>query len=263
MEKELEFLKDLEPQPLAVRALSTKLAKSKLIPKAQSADSERYPLAPWATAAGLDTESSHKDFPSLEPWQERVVHQLLSSKLLAEEVSSGVQALMGLVRPAQAPATTTKDVADDSSKAKRPAKKAKATLTTADDYESDDGMGNQARVPWDMDNLDAMVASGSDDDDDALSDDDLTDNDSMDGSVSDRSSNDQPPRLRKRVHVSDDEDEASPSFLPSLSTGFIPAADGDDWSDGEAEFADTGTVKGPPKSQRKNRRGQRERRAYV
>ncbi|MFQ3529546.1 BUD22 family protein, partial [Escherichia coli] len=43
-------------------------------------------------------------------------------------------------------------------------------------------------------------------------------------------------------------------------TGFIPATEGDDWSDAEADYADTGG-KGPAKSQRKNRRGQRERRA--
>ena len=42
----------------------------------------------------------------------------------------------------------------------------------------------------------------------------------------------------------------------------MPAEHDDDWSAGEAEFADSGT-KGPAKSMRKNRRGQRERRACV
>ena len=153
LEKELGFLKIVNTRDLGIRALRTKLVKGRLIPKAsQMNDASRFPLWPFVQDAEL-----HKD-PTLltDKQSERVLHQVLSSKGLAEELTTAVQSLQSIVAQA-----------------------------------SDSGS----------------------------------------------------------------------TFLPSLSTGFIPAAAGDDWSDAEADFADEGG--GPAKSTRKNRRGQRERRAYV
>ncbi|MCQ8210687.1 BUD22 family protein, partial [Cutibacterium acnes subsp. acnes] len=74
------------------------------------------------------------------------------------------------------------------------------------------------------------------------------------GSDTEESDGEDTPRKRANTFEEDDEEDA---FLPTLHTGFIPATEGDDWSDAEADYADTGG-KGPAKSQRKNRRGQRE-----
>ena len=47
LEKELYYLKTLDIHALALRALSTKLVKAKILPKqAQGADEERFPLLP-------------------------------------------------------------------------------------------------------------------------------------------------------------------------------------------------------------------------
>lgn len=247
LEQELAFLKRIQPQVLALRALSTKLVKSKLLPKSatQAQPVDKFPLVAVCQEHGLDAASVEALPKPENGLEERVFHQLLSSKVLAEEIQTCIQALLALVHPAPTPDTKTPateaPVRENDTKRKHKARE--QSPAPEDEYESDDGMGNIGARMYDADDLDAMVASGSesemDESDDALSDEDM------------------PPRKRNR---------ASPdtsTFLPSLNSGFIPATDGDDWSDAEADYADTGTVKGPARSTRKNRRGQRERRAYV
>ncbi|WFD18067.1 hypothetical protein MCAP1_000279 [Malassezia caprae] len=247
LEQELAYLKQIQPQVLAVRALYTKLVKSKLSPKpaARAQPADKFPLVALAQEHGLDAASVDA-LPKPEAGlEERVLHQLLSSKMLAEEIQTCIQALMALVHPAPAPDTKTPATeAPVREKDTKPKPKAREQPPAPEDeYESDDGMGNIGVRVNDAHDLDAMVASGSESEmeesEDALSDDDM------------------PPRKRSRAPP-----DAS-TFLPSLNSGFIPATDGDDWSDAEADYADTGAIKGPAKSTRKNRRGQRERRAYV
>lgn len=248
LEKELGFLKIVNTRDLGIRALRTKLVKGRLIPKAsQMNDASRFPLWPFVQDAEL-----HKD-PTLltDKQSERVLHQVLSSKGLAEELTTAVQSLQSIVAPGRPHTKTTAESenqavtvaeldnrenglpaqGDSAAKAKSLAKEAAEAEPNdvENEYSSDDGFGGAAMEHSDK-NLDAMVASASD---------------SEDG-------------------YDDESEQASDSgstFLPSLSTGFIPAAAGDDWSDAEADFADEGG--GPAKSTRKNRRGQRERRAYV
>lgn len=246
LEKELGFLKIVNTRDLGIRALRTKLVKGRLIPKAsQMNDASRFPLWPFVQDAEL-----HKD-PTLltDKQSERVLHQVLSSKGLAEELTTAVQSLQSIVAPGRPHTKTTAESenqavtvaeldnrenglpaqGDSAAKAKSLAKEAAEAEPNdvENEYSSDDGFGGAAMEHSDK-NLDAMVASASD---------------SEDG-------------------YDDESEQASDSgstFLPSLSTGFIPAAAGDDWSDAEADFADEGG--GPAKSTRKNRRGQRERRA--
>ncbi|WFD21805.1 hypothetical protein MEQU1_000461 [Malassezia equina] len=248
LEQELAYLKQVHPQVLAARALSTKLIKSKLLPKpaAQTETTDKFPLLALACEHGLDAASVDALPKPKAGSEERVFHQVLSSKVLAEEIQTCVQSLLALVHPAPAPAPDTKTLAPVRNKdTKEKKKEQEQPPEPEDDYESDDGMGNVGVQAHQAGDLDAMVASGSESEMD----------DSQEESQFD--SDDDAPPPRKRSRASPD----TSTFLPSLSTGFIPATADDDWSDAEADFADTGAVKGPAKSMRKNRRGQRERRA--
>lgn len=247
-EQELYYVKNLDVHALALRSLSSKLVKSKLLPKPnQPALAERFPLLPIAKDAGVDSASTESLLIFQDKTHERVAHQVQSSKALAGELNICLQSLIPLLslqQQQESPAseqelsqTRTKvGKAQTDTHKKVPAETlAKSSNVADDDYESDDGMGNKRLALHDGD-MDAMVASGSDADD-SDEEEDTHDEASLDSDHS-----------------------ASAMFLPSLNTGFVPATDGDDWSDTEADYADTGS-KGAPKSQRKNRRGQRERRA--
>lgn len=278
LEEELKILKHMEIQQVATNALVSKLVKSKLLPRPQlalSLDAERaknFPIYETARNLGLDP-TKKGEYGSIR--EERIVHQVQSAKVLAEELASCIKSVAALVFP-PAPKDTASNVTEPVTSAQsgeaaapdQPAKKTKTkevptSAQDEDDYSSDDGFGDEdtERVPnqkWnlsDMDKLDALVGSGSDESDDE---EDVGDSNSDDeGDSSDYG----PSRRAKRPRSESPEDD---NFLPSLATGFIPAAADDDWNDAEADFADQdASGKGPAKSMRKNRRGQRERRAYV
>ena len=228
LEKELYYLKTLDIHALALRALSTKLVKAKILPKqAQGADEERFPFLPFALEAKVDPATTETLLSFDHKAHEHICNQVLSSKVLASELTACLASLIPLVTQQKAPKTPVTEPVKSDKEARQV-----EVAPPEDGYESDDGMGNQENVHMRGD-MDTLVASGSDTED---SDDEDT------------------PRKRANTSEEDDEEDA---FLPSLHTGFIP---GDDWSDAEADYADTGG-KGPAKSQRKNRRGQRERRA--
>ena len=228
LEKELYYLKTLDIHALALRALSTKLVKAKILPKqAQGADEERFPLLPFALEAKVDPATTETLLSFEHKAHEHICNQVLSSKVLASELTACLASLIPLVTQQKAPKTPVTEPVKSDKEARQV-----EVAPPEDGYESDDGMGNQENVHMRGD-MDTLVASGSDTED---SDDEDT------------------PRKRANTSEEDDEEDA---FLPSLHTGFIP---GDAWSDAEADYADTGG-KGPAKSQRKNRRGQRERRA--
>ena len=228
LEKELHYLKTLDSHALALRALSTKLVKAKILPKqAHGADEERFPLLPFALEAKVDPATTETLLSFEHKAHEHICNQVLSSKVLASELTACLASLIPLVTQQKAPKTPVTEPVKSDKEARQV-----EVAPPEDGSESDDGMGNQENVHMRGD-MDTLVASGSDTED---SDDEDT------------------PRKRANTSEEDDEEDA---FLPSLHTGFIP---GDDWSDAEADYADTGG-KGPAKSQRKNRRGQRERRA--
>lgn len=250
LEQELNCLKGLDVRALAIRALFSKLVKSKLLPKSsQLKDMHRFPLLPLAKDANIDPALMNSLVSFQDMMHERVAHQVQSSKVVAGALSICVQSLMALIAPPKehdqslsksnlTKSPTTADKPERSRFERIEENISKSSPDVADNgYESDDGMGNERPAFGDGD-MDAMVAPGSDTDD---------------------SDNDHDTRDET---MNESDNDSSSAFLPSLNTGFIPAADGDDWSDAEADFADTGN-KGPAKSQRKNRRGQRERRAYV
>ncbi|PKI86002.1 hypothetical protein MVES_000414 [Malassezia vespertilionis] len=268
LEAYLMQLKNIDTQWIADRALLSKLTKSKLLPKANRAVSMQledtleatYPLYAIAKEEGLVQDSESAPDAPLNKLQ----HQLQSAKVLAETVNHKVQSIVLLLRPPTIAnkKETEKEQAEQNLVMGGMGEKMSAELSgnepgvpdSGADYSSDDGFDDETQVKksegifrdLDMD-MDAMVAPGSDDDDD---DDDDDDND-----------NDIPSN-RKRLRDSSSDEEYASNILPSLATGFVPAKRDDDWSDAEADYADkTSTKSGPPQTMRKNRRGQRERRA--
>ena len=99
-----------------------------------------------------------------------------------------------------------------------------------------------------------------------------TDDDSSSGSDTDSSSSTSSDRPRKRKAASSSskpskksKSSSSSTFLPSLSTGFIAGRSDDEWSDAEADLADRdlSELKSGGKKERKNRMGQRARKALY
>lgn len=179
LEEELVILKRLDTQQIAMAALTSKLVKSKLLPRPSVAatldqeGSKAFPVWPLAEDMGLGDQAR----PAAESArEERVMHQVQSAKVLAEELASSIQSILGLVVPRvpkeRAPAKRAEtDPAAPAPEPKKKAAKAKAPVAE-DDYVSDDGfsdgdaqsvMSQFSASNMDMDNLDAMVGSGSED----------------------------------------------------------------------------------------------------
>ncbi|SPO23214.1 uncharacterized protein UTRI_01892 [Ustilago trichophora] len=115
-------------------------------------------------------------------------------------------------------------------------------------------------------------SSGESDEDDSSSD---SDSDS-DSDASSSSSTIDRPRKRKSTSTSTTSkptkktkssasSSSSSTFLPSLNTGFIAGRSDDEWSDAEADLADRdlSELKSGSKKERKNRMGQRARKALY
>lgn len=105
---------------------------------------------------------------------------------------------------------------------------------------------------------------GSDDDDS-----DASSSNSDSDSDSDSSSSTTRPRKRKSTTASSSSKPTkkpkSSTFLPTLSTGFIAGRSDDEWSDAEADLADRdlSELRTGAKKERKNRMGQRARKALY
>lgn len=184
LEEELDTLKQLDTQQIAMAALTSKLVKSKLLPRPSVAatldqeGSKAFPVWPLAQEMGLGDQAR----PAADSARaERVMHRVQSAKVLAEELASSIQSILGLVVPRapkerapkeRAPKEHTEaDPAAPAPEPKKKAAKAKAPIAE-DDYVSDDGfsdddaqsvMSQFSASNMDMDNLDAMVGSGSED----------------------------------------------------------------------------------------------------
>jgi len=194
LEKELHYLKTLDIHALALRALSTKLVKAKILPKqAHGADEERFPLLPFALEAKVDAAATETLLSFENKAHEHICNQVLSSKVLASELAACIASLIPLVTRHKALKTPVTEPQKRDKEA-RPVEAA----PPGDGYESDDGMGNQENVHMRGD-MDTLVASGSDTE---ASDDEDT--------------------PRKRASTSEEDDEQD-TFLPSLHPGFIPA----------------------------------------
>lgn len=113
------------------------------------------------------------------------------------------------------------------------------------------------------------VESSDDDDSDASSSNSDLDSDSDSSSSSSSTSSTTRPRKRKSTTASSSskptKNPKSSTFLPTLSTGFIAGRSDDEWSDAEADLADRdlSELRTGAKKERKNRMGQRARKALY
>ncbi|SOV04504.1 uncharacterized protein UDID_02546 [Ustilago sp. UG-2017a] len=113
-------------------------------------------------------------------------------------------------------------------------------------------------------------ASESEDDSSSDSEDD-SDSDSDASSASSSSISDRPRKRKSKTSTSDRSPKKSKSssanstLLPSLSTGFLAGRSDDEWSDAEADLADRdlSELKSGSKKERRNRMGQRARKALY
>ncbi|CCF53415.1 hypothetical protein NDA11_001006 [Ustilago hordei] len=139
-------------------------------------------------------------------------------------------------------------------------------------FESDNEEGpTQRRTSKSKHQSEDSDASESEDDSSSDSEDD-SDSDSDASSASSSSSISDRPRKRKsKTSTSDRSSKKSKSssanstLLPSLSTGFLAGRSDDEWSDAEADLADRdlSELKSGSKKERRNRMGQRARKALY
>ncbi|WFD42345.1 hypothetical protein MPSI1_000987 [Malassezia psittaci] len=278
LERDIDLLKHVDTHGVATSALVSKLIKCKLLPRHQleaSPDEESsntYPLWPVAQQLGI---ISSRSTDSESEYAKRVFHQVQSNKTFAEELAKCVQALAALVLPPPKAEVSVKDEISVPASSSKPintslsSQKEVEQDVSSENYSSDDGFSDdeterlkaQPRNWSEMDELDALVGSGSDTPDSESEPE--SDSEAESNAVDDRDNDESVDRrAERRKRARDETSDSDDDFLPSLATSFIPPTAADDWDDAEADYADRDADgKGPPKSMRKNRRGQRERRA--
>lgn len=228
-------LKQLDPGPIADSALSTKIKKDKFLsqdPNLQSAMSKSL---------------SHSLFASAVPGSAAGVVQsrLLSSKVLAVDVSRIIEGLRRLLNPAERvyPEADNAEVSPPRKKKQKTQQNEGLPEVPPVDTPEDEPRANLEDDGWESGTVsdgdhfvqgDSGVDEGPDEEDNSTSD-----------------GGDDVPVPSERS--SQRKSKASQStFLPSLSVGFIRGDSDTDFSDSEERAADTA---------KKNRRGQRARRA--
>lgn len=229
-------LKQLDSGPIADSALSTKIKKDKFLsqdPNLQSAmskslSSNLIASAVPGSAAGV------------------VQSRLLSSKVLAVDVSRIIEGLRRLLNPAE----RAHHAEADSTEVSPPRKKKQKTqqneglpnVPPVDTPSEDEPRVNLEDDGWESGTI-------SDGDHSAQGDSGVDEGPNEDDSTSDNG-DDHPPVPCERPRGGSK--AAQSAFLPSLSVGFIRGDSDTDFSDSEEKAADTS---------KKNRRGQRARRA--
>lgn len=229
-------LKQLDSGPIADSALSTKIKKDKFLsqdPNLQSAmskslSSNLIASAVPGSAAGV------------------VQSRLLSSKVLAVDVSRIIKGLRRLLNPAE----RAHHAEADSTEVSPPRKKKQKTqqneglpnVLPVDTPSEDEPRVNLEDDGWESGTI-------SDGDHSTQGDSGVDEGPNEDDSTSDNG-DDHPPVPCERPRAGSK--AAQSAFLPSLSVGFIRGDSDTDFSDSEEKAADTS---------KKNRRGQRARRA--
>lgn len=290
LEKELEATKAIDTQAVAVPALLTKLGKARMLPRggdAAEGEEDKFPLVAILGPSHVLIKEAQKrreqskdgSGPSAASAHETVRSRLVSSKVVSDEVSKGVEeigVLLGLTsqkrsieKVRKGPSSVSKE---PRSLAKEVAKPEKVRIEPRDTAESESSDENEedANSLGEADGKkieqtkerkrkrSPPVASSEEpspmDEEDGLEENEEEDGDSMSGS----------------------EDEEEATFLPSLATGFVGGRglnlgrrSDDEWSDGDAELesidsdAEDRGLDGKVRAgaNRKNRMGQRARKA--
>ncbi|KIP05392.1 hypothetical protein PHLGIDRAFT_128949 [Phlebiopsis gigantea 11061_1 CR5-6] len=260
LEEQLVILKDIDYENIANTALRTKLKKDKKL--SENSDLEQAiaeELAQPVTSAVAGSNLA------------KVQGRLLSSKVVAAEVQAIVEEIRLVVFPEMKQTAPAEDLADgdgDEAVAQPPAKKTKlvraddsAENAAEDSSEEEGSLGEQAVLDEDDDAVDdAGWESGSVGGEPGIaSDGEESEDEEEQGSDEESDEDAEDPPTRSTKTASSKKATAKvltkageSTFLPSLSVGFTRGdSDASDIDDGEAAKADP----------RKNRRGQRARRA--
>ncbi|KAF7978517.1 hypothetical protein HWV62_45687 [Athelia sp. TMB] len=254
-EAQLEAIKSTDHEPIANTAMKTKIKKDRLL----SEDSR--------VQAAVEKELSGNILEPVAPSPAlaKVHSRLLSSKILATGVAAAVVDLKAILQPkSKIKDGDVEEPIKESTNAPKKIKKAEVT-----------GEGQKGRaIESDGDVVDELQEDGTDWESGSVDEgeggwesgsihsagahqDESSSDDERDNSGSERSSAEKSPPSKKKASdtkattTSTRSSQAESRFLPSLSVGFIRGDSDSDFSDTEAN----------PSELRKNRRGQRARRA--
>ncbi|KAI0372145.1 Bud-site selection protein [Pilatotrama ljubarskyi] len=280
LERQLEVLKHVDHEPFANTALKTKIMKDRLLSENED-----------VKAAVAEKLSENLVQPQEPGSSAAKVHgRLLSSKTIAEVVHTVVDSLRDIVDPSLAKAKarvqsqeaeSSEEESDEEEEAdvdvERPATKSKKARVAApgdsDTENENEESGSEEEVDnagwesgtvdgyedgagWESGSVDggnyAMVGSSDESQDEDEDDDDDSEEDSAPPAKQPKT---KPPAAPKDTKSKSKTIGAESTFLPSLSVGFTRGdSDASDLSDADAEAAAADMP-------RKNRRGQRARRA--
>ncbi|KAF6757386.1 Bud-site selection protein [Ephemerocybe angulata] len=257
-EAQLEIIKTLDHNRLANTAFKTKLLKDKQLKENQDVQD----------ALTKEIQTSVLDAPTTGTPQAKVQSRLLSSKIIASQVATSIATLKTILNPDVPP--TKKARSESPEAAAGPAKSAKQrkeivpTLAKEDedegssaDDEDSDGEADAGDAGWESGTVDGDDDSGGEASEGGEA--DGWESGSIHGSDSEQDDDDTdddsgvkapPKKSAKTASASSSKSKAESTFLPSLSMGYAVGSDASDIEDGPA-------VADP----RKNRRGQRARRA--
>ena len=193
-----------------------------------------------------------------------VESRLLSSKVLAQTIAELAMSLRKLVDPGSGEASALVTSSIEKSIGKDITSKTSSAIQPQASPEGETDENNEPTGPSssEVEDADGWESGSVDDvpyDREAQNNEELSDEDAGSGdnvsNTSAQSSPLKPPKVSANVKSTSTASAAESKFLPSLSVGFTRGDSDSDWSDGEAGLAD-----GPKK---KNRRGQRARKAWV
>lgn len=235
----------MDPDPIGSLALSTKVRKDRVLAANSDILATFEQPAPIKHDTGSPSATVHS--------------RVLSSKVLATEVTSAINKLRHFLDPQlldklESPTTEHKETERLSKKLKIEPKKAKTELKASESKQEleDDGWESGSihdeMVGIELEPKRIHKSSGESDQES---------NDELDASSSeDSSDNDLDISHTKLKPSKPSKSTTQSTFLPSLSVGFIRGDSDSDWSDGDDDPNDK-------HGGRKNRRGQRARRALV
>ncbi|THV05302.1 Bud-site selection protein [Dendrothele bispora CBS 962.96] len=257
-ESQLEELKGLSHDAVANTALKSRLSKDKVLSENES----------MQTAMDRELSSNLLSPATGGTIAARVQSRLLSSKILAAEVNTTVEDLRAVVRPVEDSQDADISVEDEIMERPKKLKKVEGKALTVRSGDED--------VEMDLETTEGKVLEQTPDDDvDAagwesgtIGDDEREPGDDWEStSLGDNGSDgymdeDTPeedeeavskPSTSKAGPTRSKVQDGQSTFVSSLSTGFVRGDSDSDWSESEAKVADF--------TQKKNRRGQRARRA--
>ncbi|KAK0201706.1 Bud-site selection protein [Desarmillaria ectypa] len=227
-ESELDELKGLNHEAVARTALRSKLLKDRVL-----AGNEHVQAA--------ISDQLQSNLLSSVTGSTKVQSRILSSKVLAVEIANIIESLRAVILPP----------ADEDAETSEPPRK----MTKVEEEEGEEEEEEEAEAGDEMGWESGTVGDDEKENDDGWESGSLDEDGNVDEGNDDTEDRPENPRA-KPIASTKGQNKSSAgasTFLPSLSIGFIKGNDDSDWSESDAKAGDI--------EQKKNRRGQRARRA--